>query len=84
MTAPPLHTLGIHANQMSRSCSNERMQMILQWVGVGSVILMGAAAGVHLYKDIVKPADQYPIYRKTLDDLDRHYRSNDQEHGRGR
>jgi hypothetical protein len=31
------------------------MQTILQWVGVGSVILMGAAAAVHLYRDLNKP-----------------------------
>ena len=84
MTTPPLHTLGIHANQIARSTNNERMQAILQWVGVGSVILMGAGAAVHLFRDLTRPfPESFPRqkYRELLDDVsqDPH-----QGHGRGR
>jgi hypothetical protein len=75
MTSPPLHTLGIHANQMSRNCGNERMQNIMQWVGVGSVIMMGVAASVGLLKDIIKTAT--PEDRKLRERLDRHYEERD-------
>jgi hypothetical protein len=82
MTSPPLHTLGIHANQMSRNCGNERMQTIMQWVGVGSVIMMGVAASVGLLKDIIKTAK--PEHRELRERLDRHYRDRDEDRGRER
>ena len=75
MTAPPLHTLGIHANQMSRNCGNERMQAIMQWVGVGSVIMMGVAASVGLLKDIIQSGK--PQHRELRERLDRHHEERD-------
>ncbi len=81
MSTPPLHGLVFQANNLSRTCNNERMKDILQWVGVGSVILMGAAAGVHLVKDLFKGSSE-PYSRRRyegmLDDLDRHYKGRDQ------
>jgi hypothetical protein len=67
---------------MSRSCGNERMQTIMQWVGVGSVIMMGFAAGVGLLKDVFKPAK--PEHRDLRERLDRHYREHDEDRRRDR
>lgn len=74
----PLHTLGMHANQLARHTTNERMQAVLLWVGVGSVIMMGLGAAAHLYRDVCKPQrewqpEPYPRHRgrELLDDLDR-------------
>jgi hypothetical protein len=62
----------MHANHMARHTNNERMQTILQFVGVGSVIMMGAAATVHLIRDLCKPTPE-PFsrhkYRETMDEL---------------
>lgn len=73
----PLHALGFHANTIAKNTSNERMQAILQWVGVGSVILMGLAATAHLVKDVCHFRNHQPYPRQKheqlLDDLDRHY-----------
>lgn len=72
-----LHSLGMHANHLARHTENGRVQATLQWVGVGSIILMGAAATVHLVKDLVHAVKEpYPPHkhRQMLDDLDRHYR----------
>lgn len=81
MTMPPLHTLGMHANHMARCTSNERMQAILHWVGVGSVIMMGMAAGAHLIRDLTKPhaewqPEPYPRHKALdlRDEMKRHYR----------
>jgi hypothetical protein len=77
----PLHSLGLHAHEIARHCRNERMQTILQWVGVGSVIMMGAAATIHLFKDLFHSVPA-PKHRQMLDDLETHYRKNDKERGR--
>ena len=73
----PLHTLGMHANQLSRHTNNERMQGILQWVGVGSVIMMGLGATVSLFRDCTKSRHEwtpepYPKhkYREMKDEID--------------
>lgn len=67
----------MHANHLSRHTSSEKMQAILQWVGVGSVILMGMGAAVHLYRDLARPHPE-PFsrhkYRETMDDLERQNR----------
>lgn len=84
MSAPHLQHLGMHANHLSRHTNSERMQAILQWVGVGSVIMMGAGAAVHLFKDLTRPhPEMYPRHkhREMLDDLGRHDRGHD-GHGR--
>lgn len=89
MNEPPLHTLGLHANQVARCTENQRMQAILQWVGVGSVIMMGLGAGAHLLKDVLRafkePAhaerEPYPRHKlkEKLEHLDRHYRKREGE-----
>jgi hypothetical protein len=55
MTIPPtynLHDLGPQAQMMSRNCSNDRMAMILQYVAVGSMIIMAGVAASHVLKDV--------------------------------
>jgi hypothetical protein len=76
MTDPSFHHLGLHANQLGRNIGNERMQMILQWVGVGSVIMMGLASTVHLIKDCMKPSKEahHERHRELRDRLNEHDR----------
>lgn len=77
-----LHALGTHAQHLAHNAKTERMQAILQWVGVGSVILMGAGAAVHLFRDLMRPHPEpysRQRHREMLDDLDRQY---DRQHGR--
>lgn len=82
-----LHSLGMHANQLSRHTENPKLQLILQGAAVASIIVMGVAGTVHLYNDLTKPRQEwqpqhYPRHkhREMLDDLDRHYGG----HGHGR
>lgn len=79
MSEPQLHHLGMHANHIARHTNSEKMQAILQCVGVGSVILMGLGAAVHLFRDLTKPHHEWkpePFsrhkYREMQDDLERH------------
>jgi hypothetical protein len=54
MTVPPtynLRELGPQAQMMSKSCANERMAMILQYVAIGSMIIMAGAAARQVLKD---------------------------------
>lgn len=81
----PLHSIGFHANHLSRHTNNERMQAILQWVGVGSVIMMGAAATVHLIRDLMKPHTE-PFcrhkYRETMERVNDNADRGERERGR--
>ena len=55
MTYPPLynlHDLGPQAQMMSKNCNNERMAMALQYVAIGSMIIMAGAAAAHLMKEL--------------------------------
>jgi hypothetical protein len=55
MTVPPiynLHDLGPHAQMMAKNCKNERMAMTLQYVAIGSMIIMAGAAAAHLMKEM--------------------------------
>ena len=72
----PLHALGFHAQTIAQNTSNQKMQAVLQWVGVGSVVLMGLAATAHLIKDVCRLTHEpYPKRKhdELLDDLNRHY-----------
>ena len=54
MTVPPtyyLHELGPQAQVMSRNCGNDRMAMILQYVALGSMIVMAGVAVSQVWKD---------------------------------
>ena len=55
MTVPPkynLHDLGSQAQFMSKNCDNERMAMTLQYVAIGSMIVMAGAAATQLLRDV--------------------------------
>ena len=55
MTLPPiynLHNLGPQAQTMAKNCNNERMAMTLQYVAIGSMIIMAGAAAAHILKDM--------------------------------
>jgi hypothetical protein len=55
MTLPPtytLHDLGPQAQMMATNCPNERLAMTLQYVAIGSMIIMAGAAASHLMKEL--------------------------------
>jgi hypothetical protein len=54
MSVPPtyyLHELGPQAQAMSRNCGNDRMAMILQYVAIGSMVVMAGLAVTQAWKD---------------------------------
>ena len=54
MTVPPiynLHDLGPQAQMMAKNCNNDRLAMILQYVAIGSMIIMAGAAARQVLKD---------------------------------
>jgi hypothetical protein len=54
MTMPPtynLHDLGPQAQMMSRNCSNERLAMVMQYVALGSMIVMAGVAASQVLRD---------------------------------
>lgn len=54
MTMPPtfyLRDLGPQAQMMARNCGNDRLGMILQYVALGSMIVMTGLAGRELLRD---------------------------------
>ena len=55
MTIPPTYDfrdLGPQAQMLAKNCNNERMAMTLQYVAIGSMIIMAAAAAAHLMKEM--------------------------------
>ncbi len=55
MTVPPtyhLHDLGPQAQRMAKDCTNQRLAMTLQYVAIGSMIIMAGAAAAQLLKDL--------------------------------
>jgi hypothetical protein len=61
MTIPPtfhLHDLGSQAHMMSKNCNNERMAMILQYVALGSMIVMTGIAASQVLKDAFGSPDR--------------------------
>ena len=60
MTVPPtyfLHDLGPQAQVMARNCNNDRLAMILQYVALGSMIIMAGVAASSVLKDAFGSAD---------------------------
>lgn len=54
MMLPPkynLEDLGSQAQMMSKHCNNERMAMLLQYVALGSMVVMTGIAARQLLKD---------------------------------
>ena len=55
MTQPPTYhfnDLGNQAQAMSRNCNNERVAMILQYVALGSMIIMTGIAASQVLRDV--------------------------------
>ena len=60
MTVPPTHflnDLGPQAQAMSKNCGNERIAMILQYVAVGSMIIMAGVAASQVLRDAFGSTD---------------------------
>ena len=60
MTVPPMYSLrdlGPQAQMMAKDCHNERIQMILQYVALGSMIVMAGAAASQVLRDAFGPPD---------------------------
>ena len=61
MTIPPtfhLNDLGSQAQMMSKNCGNERLAMILQYVALGSMIVMTGVAASQVLKDAFGSPDR--------------------------
>jgi hypothetical protein len=61
MTTPPifhLKDLGPQAQMMSKNCNNERLAMILQYVALGSMIIMAGAAASQVLRDVFGSHDR--------------------------
>jgi hypothetical protein len=55
MTIPPIYNLndlGSQAQKMAQDCKNERLAMTLNYVAIGSMIIMAGAAAARLMKDL--------------------------------
>ncbi len=53
-SVPPTHylrDLGPEAQAMSKNCGNERLAMVLQYVAIGSMIIMAGVAASQVLKD---------------------------------
>lgn len=76
MTGASLHTLGMHANHLSRHVGNEKLQTILNVVAVGSIVIMGMGATVHLFRDLTRPHEdshrKYHELHRELSHKERH------------
>jgi hypothetical protein len=62
MAVPPtykLQDLGPQAQMMSRNCTNDRMAMILQYVAIGSMIIMAGAAASQVLRDAFGTHDRH-------------------------
>jgi hypothetical protein len=54
MSVPPtyhLNDLGPQAQMMARNCDSKRLAMILQYVALGSMIIMTGVAAAQILKD---------------------------------
>jgi hypothetical protein len=61
MTMPPtyhLHDLGPQAQMMARNCNNERLAMVLQYVALGSMIVMTGVAASQMLRDVFGTRDR--------------------------
>ncbi len=62
MTVPPTYNLGDlgpQAQMMSRNCGNDRIAMILQYVALGSMIVMTGIAASQVLRDAFGSRDHH-------------------------
>ena len=63
MTMPPtfyLRDLGPQAQMMARNCGNDRLAVALQYVALGSMIVMTGLAASQILKDVFGPTGHDP------------------------
>jgi hypothetical protein len=61
MSMPPthyLHDLGPQAQMMAKNCKSERMAMTLQYVAIGSMIIMAGVAASQLLREAFGSPDR--------------------------
>jgi hypothetical protein len=62
MTTPPIYDLrqlGPEAQRMAKNCNNERLAMTMQYVAIGSMIIMAGAAAAHVMKDLFRNTEHH-------------------------
>jgi hypothetical protein len=61
MTVPiyNLRDLGPQAQHMAKNCNNERLAMTLQYVAIGSMIIMATATAAHIFKDLLRDTERH-------------------------
>jgi hypothetical protein len=60
MSVPPTYhfsDLGPQAQMMARNCENKRLAMILEYVALGSMIVMTGVAATQMLKDVFGSRD---------------------------
>ncbi len=57
-TTNPAHVANV-ATQMARTAPHERMALAYSGVALGCMVLMGLAAGMHVYKEFTRRDDQH-------------------------
>jgi hypothetical protein len=61
MSTPPIYhlrDLGPEAQAMARNCKNERLAMTLQYVALGSMIIMAGVAAAQVLRDAFGSPDR--------------------------
>lgn len=61
MTIPPTYhfrDLGSQAQMMSKNCSDEKVAMMLQYVALGSMIVMTGLAATQILKEVFGSPDR--------------------------
>ena len=61
MTVPPIYDfrdLGPQAQMMAKNCNSERLAMTMQYVAIGSMIVMAGVAAAHLLKELFGHTEQ--------------------------
>jgi hypothetical protein len=62
MTVPPIYDLrdlGPQAQQMSKGCNNERLAILLQYVAIGSMVIMAGAAATQVLREAFGSHDHH-------------------------
>ena len=61
MSMPPvhyLHDLGPQAQMMAKNCNNDRLAMTLQYVAIGSMIIMAGVAASQVLREAFASPDR--------------------------
>lgn len=61
MSVPPiyhLHEAGPQAQMMSKNCNNERLALVLQYVAIGSTVIMAGVAASQVLREAFSVGDR--------------------------